>query len=92
MITHHQGFFCLDNDFLQDDINDPRKQNLKNDSNWRTSYFFSCGPPNINESKSTTKEKIEKIMFPEVLSSLQQELKYYHQNLSHLYPKYMFRL
>ena len=31
-------------------------------------------------------------MFTEVLSTLQQEFKYWHENLSHLYPKSMLRL
>ena len=31
-------------------------------------------------------------MFPEVLSTLQQELKLWHDKLSHLHPKNMFRL
>ena len=31
-------------------------------------------------------------MFPEVLSTLQQEFKSWHDKLSRLHPKYMFRL
>ena len=31
-------------------------------------------------------------MFPEVLSTLNQDLKYRHGNLSHLHTKFMFRL
>ena len=46
----------------------------------------------INESKHLTQEQIENIMFSEVLSPLQQEFKYWHDNLSHLHPKSVFRL
>ena len=46
----------------------------------------------INESKNITPEKIENIMFPEMLSHLQQELKSWHDKLSHLHPKSMFIL
>ena len=31
-------------------------------------------------------------MFPEVILSLQMEFKYWHENLSNLHTKYMFRL
>ena len=31
-------------------------------------------------------------MFPEVIQNLQKELKYWHEELYHLHPKYMFRL
>ena len=46
----------------------------------------------INESKNLTKEKNDSIMFPEVLTPLQQEFKSCNDKLSHLYPKSMFRL
>ena len=36
--------------------------------------------------------KFDNIMFTEVLSPLQQELKFWHENLSHLHPKLMFIL
>ena len=46
----------------------------------------------INESNNITREQIEKIMFPEVISYLQQEFKSWHENISHLHPKSMSRL
>ena len=46
----------------------------------------------INESKILTQEQIENIMFPEVLSPLQQEFKSCYYKLSHLHLKSMFRL
>ena len=46
----------------------------------------------INESKNTTQEKIENIMFTEVLSLLQHELKSWHDKLFHLHLVSMFRL
>ena len=46
----------------------------------------------INEPKNLTQEQIYIIMFPELLSTLKQELKSWHDKLSHLHPKYMFRL
>ena len=46
----------------------------------------------IKESKNLTQELFENIMFPEVLSPLQQEFKSWHDKLSHLHPKSMFRL
>ena len=35
---------------------------------------------------------MENIIFPEVLSPLQQEFKSWHDKLSNLYPKSLFRL
>ena len=46
----------------------------------------------INESHSLKQEQSENIMFPEVLSTLQQKSKSWHDKLSHLRPKSMFRL
>ena len=46
----------------------------------------------INKSKNITQEQIDNIMFPEVLSPLQQEFKFCHYKLSHPHPKSMFRL
>ena len=46
----------------------------------------------INKFKNLKKRKSENIMFPEVLSPSQQEFKYWHEKLSHLHPKSMFRL
>ena len=46
----------------------------------------------INTFKNLAQEQIWNIMFPEVLSPLQQELKSWYENLSTLHPKYMFIL
>ena len=46
----------------------------------------------INESKNIKQEKIENIMFPEMLSPLQKEYKFWHDKLSQLHPKSMFTL
>ena len=46
----------------------------------------------INLPNNLTQEQIETIMFPEVLSPLQQELKSWHDKLYHLHPKSMFIL
>ena len=46
----------------------------------------------INESNNLTREQIENIIFPEVISPLQQEFKYWNEKLSHLHPKSIFRL
>ena len=46
----------------------------------------------INKSKNLTQEKIENIIFPEVLSTLQQEFNSRHETLSHLHLKSIFRL
>ena len=46
----------------------------------------------INESDNIKQEQIENIMFIEVISPLQQEFKSWHDKLSHLHTKYMFRL
>ena len=46
----------------------------------------------INVSNNLTQEKIENIMFPELLSTLQQGSKSWHDKLYHLHPKYMFIL
>ena len=46
----------------------------------------------INESKNITQEKIESIIFQEVLSHLQHEFKSRNENLSHLHTKSMFRI
>ena len=46
----------------------------------------------INESNNLTQETIENMVFPEVLSPLQQEFKSWHKTLSQLHPKSMFRL
>ena len=46
----------------------------------------------INESKNLTQEQIDNIIFPVVLSPLKQEFKYWHDKLSHLHPKSLFRL
>ena len=45
----------------------------------------------INDSNNLTQE-IENIMFPEVLSILQQEFKSWNDKLFYLHPKSMFRL
>ena len=45
-----------------------------------------------NQSNYLTQQQIDNIIFPEVLSSLQQEFKSWHENVSNLYPKSMFRL
>ena len=50
------------------------------------SYYY------INKSNNLAQEKIEDIIFPEVLSHLQQEFKYLRENLFHLHVKSMFRL
>ena len=44
------------------------------------------------ESNNFTQKKFENTISPEVPSTLQQELKSWHEKLFHLYPKYMFRL
>ena len=46
----------------------------------------------INGSKNLIEEKIYNIMFPKVLSLLQQEFKSCHDKLSHLHSKSMFSL
>ena len=46
----------------------------------------------MKKSKNIIQEQIDKIMFPEVLSVLQQEFKSWNDKLSRLHPKYMFRL
>ena len=46
----------------------------------------------MKKSKNIIQEQIDKIMFPEVLSVLQQEFKSWNNKLSRLHPKYMFRL
>ena len=46
----------------------------------------------INESKNLTQEQIHNIIFPEILSPLQQELKFCHDKLAHLHPNSIFRL
>ena len=46
----------------------------------------------INEYKNLTQEQIANIMFLEVLSHLKHEFRFWHDNLSHLHPKSMFRL
>ena len=46
----------------------------------------------INNSKNLTQEKNENILFPEFLSHLQQEFRYWNYNLSHLHPKSLFKL
>ena len=46
----------------------------------------------INKSKSLSQEQIDSIIFPEVLSTLQQGFKYWHEKLYHLQTKSMFRL
>ena len=46
----------------------------------------------INESKNFTQETFYDIIFPEVLSPLQHELKYWHDKLYQLHPKSMFRI
>ena len=38
----------------------------------------------INESNNITREQVENIMFPEVISPLQQEFRSWYENLSHL--------
>ena len=38
------------------------------------------------------KKKLENIMFPELISPLQHEFKYWNDKLSNLLPKSMFRL
>ena len=45
-----------------------------------------------NESMNITKQQIENIMFPEVLSNLQYEFKSWNEKLYRLRPKSMFRL
>ena len=51
-----------------------------------------CGRYCINSSKRCTQEQIDNIVFPEVISPLQQGFKSGYDSLSHLYPKPMFRL
>ena len=46
----------------------------------------------INKSKNLTQEKMENKMFPEVLLPLEQEFKSWHDKLSRLHTKSMFRL
>ena len=46
----------------------------------------------INKSINITQERMDNIVFPEFLSPLQQEFKYWHDKLSHLHPKSMFRV
>ena len=46
----------------------------------------------IKESKNLTKEQIQNIMFPEVISPLQQEFISWNYKLSHLHTKSIFRL
>ena len=46
----------------------------------------------INESNNLKQEQIENVVFTKMLSPLHQEFKPWYYNLSHLYPKYMFRL
>ena len=46
----------------------------------------------INGSNILTQEQIRNIMFPEFLSPLQQEFKFWNDKLSHLHPKSMVRL
>ena len=43
----------------------------------------------INKPNNLTQEKNENIMFPEVLSPLQQKFKSWHGKLSRLHPKSM---
>ena len=44
----------------------------------------------INESENLAQEQTENIIFPEVISTLQQEFKSWHETLSHLHPKTIF--
>ena len=46
----------------------------------------------INESNNLAQKQSKNIIFLEVISSLHQELKSWHDKLPHLHPKYMFRL
>ena len=46
----------------------------------------------INESNNLTQKQIDEIVFPEMLSPLQQEFKYFHYKVYNLRPKSMFRL
>ena len=46
----------------------------------------------IRKSNNSTQEKNESIMFSEVILPLQQELQFWHDKISHLRPKCVFKL
>ena len=46
----------------------------------------------VEYMENLTQEQIRNIMFPEFLSPLQQEFKFWNDKLSHLHPKSMVRL